>query len=66
MKMNFKERGTPERGIDRMQNEGGGGAALKDLLESHPDEETPRKTGNLQKDQNPEKNDRQDDRKKSS
>ncbi|KKK34227.1 hypothetical protein WN59_08080 [Salinicoccus sediminis] len=61
--MNFKERGTPERGIDRMQNEGGGGSALKDLLERHPDEETPQNTDVLPESQKSEETGRQDDRK---
>lgn len=61
--MNFKERGTPERGIDRMLNEGGGGSALEDLLERHPDEETPRNTDVLPESQKPEETGRQDDRK---
>ncbi len=63
MKMNFKERGTPERGIDRMQNEGGGGSALKDLLERHPDEETPQNTDSPPEDQKHGKTGRQDDMK---
>lgn len=63
MKMTFKERGTPERGIDRMVNEGGGVSALDNLFDRHPDEETPRNTDNLAEDQKPEDTGRPDDRK---
>ncbi|WP_411842291.1 hypothetical protein [Salinicoccus sp. HZC-1] len=63
--MRIKERGTPERGIDRMLNEGGGGSALNDLLDRHLDEETPQNTDEvLLEDQLPEDADNPDDKKK--
>lgn len=65
--MSIKERGTPERGIDRMLNEGGGGSALDDLLDRHLDEESPQDTDEvLLEDQSPEGADDTDGKKKAS
>ncbi len=61
---NKEKRGTPERGIDRMQNEGGGGSALYDLIDRHLDEETPQNTDILPENQAPEDNDDKEDKKK--
>lgn len=61
--MHTKERGTPERGIDRMLNEGGGGSALNDLTDRHLDEETPQNTDILPENQSPEDEKGPDDKK---
>lgn len=60
--MHTKERGTPERGIDRMQNEGGGSSALYDLTDRHLEEETPQNTDILPEDQLPEDTEGPDDK----
>lgn len=62
--MRTKERGTSERDIDRMQNEGGGSSTLYDLVDRHLEEETPQDTDILPEKQSSEENGAPDDKTK--